>query len=97
MSAKEACCWPEASWKSPKLSSVPDGMAAGSIVKEAVSPSFGWRVDSPAGWTDQTREKPARSRAAASSTSPVLAATALRHGSQLAWKNSANPGSPNLL
>ena len=36
MSTKSACCspenWPELSWKLPTLSSVPAGMAAGSIV-----------------------------------------------------------------
>ena len=57
MSAKEACCSPVVSWKSPKLSSVPAGMAAGSIVIVGCTPDCGVTVNSPAGWKDTTCEK----------------------------------------
>ena len=53
MSTKSACCWPEywpeLSWKLPMLSSVPAGMAAGSIVMVGCTPFCGVAVYGPAG------------------------------------------------
>ena len=52
MSTKSACCAPEyspeLSWKLPKLSSVPAGMAAGSIVIVGFTPDCGVAVDGAA-------------------------------------------------
>ena len=63
MSTKSACCSPEdspeLSWKSPTLSSVPAGMAAGSIVMVGCAPFCGVAVYGPAGEKDTTCEKPA--------------------------------------
>ena len=57
MSMKSACCWPELSWKSPTLSSVPAGMADGSIVMVGCTPDLGVTVDGQ--FCDTTCEKPA--------------------------------------
>src|SRR6266567_2599043 len=59
MSTKSACCSPELSWKSPTLSSVPAGMAAGSIVMVGCTPDCGVKVHGPGGYSDTTCEKPA--------------------------------------
>jgi hypothetical protein len=57
MSAK-VVCWPSASWKLPKLSSAPAGIAAGLNV--TVGSATGWRPPPRGlGWKDTTRKKPA--------------------------------------
>jgi hypothetical protein len=48
------------------------------------------------GHAAQARANASATCSSAWATSPVLAATALRHGSQLSWKNSANPFSSRL-